>query len=317
LNSKKLGNLECKESNNFSEIGDSIVNKKNTTKAIFPSHVLSNPSKMHFDLSEYDDEQMNEKSQILQEQKRLQLNHEGSISWKKHLINDMQSKSVNLLGSPKINIKTHVAEFLSNSKSDQHYKKGTIANPVVSQASKTNSQFKVMKGSYARGKTMKMYNHEERKGRSEVFKNKIYPTVEHRSNKKISEDQCIKEKLIHSSKKIYQKRLTWDFNTFKMPKALIKDDACISEKELGSNNSINTPMPGITIKTQFQKEIHKMKKPGGVLSKLSKKKIKNPNTKCRNDFKLPNYSSPFMSSVLSEPSRQRIRDIHPHINCNN
>lgn len=80
LNSKKLGNLECKESNNFSEIGDSIINKKNTTKAIFPSHVLSNPSKMHFDLSEYDDEQMNEKSQNLQQQKRLQTHAEGSLS---------------------------------------------------------------------------------------------------------------------------------------------------------------------------------------------------------------------------------------------
>jgi len=38
-----------------------------------------------------------------------------------------------------------------------------------------------------------------------------------------------------------------------------RDDACISEKELGSNNSINTPIPGLVIKTQFQKDSEKNK----------------------------------------------------------
>jgi hypothetical protein len=66
LSSKKLGNLECKESHNFGEVGESIVNKnqrsrrKHKTKAIYPTH-LRLVDNLNFDQSEYDDEQMNEK----------------------------------------------------------------------------------------------------------------------------------------------------------------------------------------------------------------------------------------------------------------
>ena len=37
-------------------------------------------------------------------------------------------------------------------------------------------------------------------------------------------------------------------------KILVKDDAWVTEKDVGMQSSINTPIPGLIVKSQFQRD---------------------------------------------------------------
>lgn len=103
LSSKKLGNLECKESHNFGEVGESIINKgqrsrrKHKTKAIYPTH-LRLIDNLNFDQSEYDDEQMNEKvNDKLKTQNKLPNNIVVRLDYPSKIEQNIISKSMSKL----------------------------------------------------------------------------------------------------------------------------------------------------------------------------------------------------------------------------
>lgn len=190
-------------------------------------------------------------------------------------------------------------------------------SPILPESSRINSQFHVMRGIVNRSKTLKINKFANpNKGKDKVMSD----TKKKYVNCLRDDFQINKERMIKSTKKLYDEKKYSNISPrnskyslsikskilnseSRNARILVRDDACLNEKELNLSNSINIPIPGLVIKSQFNKEYTPRLGPS-----LYEKQNKD-------NYLLQKVVSMNRSLVYNEPKRQALMHIRPHLKC--
>jgi hypothetical protein len=226
------------------------------------------------------------------------------------------------------------SKYIANDPAEINY--GKSISPILPESSRINSQFHVMRGTINRSKTLKINKFSNPKSNEKVMsevKKKYVNSL--RDDFGLNKDRAAKSsrKMYHDKKysKIYNMSPKNSKYLVSMKsrisnledrgaRILVRDDACLNEKELNLSNSINYPIPGLVIKSQFNKEISQ--RAGPIIydgrnknNYLPQKNMTTSKSYPNQDLKLI-QNSPFKSVVYNEPKRQEIMHIRPHLKCN-
>ncbi|CAI2368142.1 unnamed protein product [Moneuplotes crassus] len=351
-----LDNIQCKESSDYGKNEDSQSSHKVSSKlqrksrAIFPPDIrrvrnadeievnkqlshAKRPRTSKNDLSNYNEDQMSERMA-----NTSPINRE--MPSKLYLKLDKFNEKI--FATPAISANSDRSaeskELFTNEKPKRLVMSSfkMYNHPSLPESTQVKSQYKVFKGSINRSHTFmgnKFTKSEKKCRRNPILTEKYLDLMQEDFTGKEGEIQGViqkgkdyktfkmKSKLkttSHQLKKRNSKCKRTNKGDFKF---LVRDDACLNDKELNLSNAINHPIPGLVIKSQFKKSIEVKKEFGQ--KKLIKQKIRDnyitPKMKVNKTF--PNREYNFINNpgvpnyVNNEPKRQQLMHIRPHLRC--